>query len=237
MKAKPKAEAVKSGDKTVDNGKKHVMCSHCGRSGHSQENCFFLHPEKRPGPRGFKSWIRLGKVPSSGGCGVEEEDGHHGLCGTSIVVQASVRRHRSSSTMDAFLYGASGQVSATVAPCAQTTAQVVAPSSTPVVSSGHPRHVKLPDHIGQSRLPLSFSIADAAPAITAPSTSMPQTLSTHRDAAYSLAYKVLQLPVFARVDFLTRISTSRCLSLGGKYVGRPCAYSLIRGVACCDCST
>jgi hypothetical protein len=80
---------------------------------------------------------------------------------------------------------------------------VVALSSTPVVSSGRPRHKGLTDHTGQSRLPLSFSIVDTAPAGAASSpTSVPQASSIHKDATYSLAYKVLQLPVIARVDFL-----------------------------------
>ena len=62
----------------------------------------------------------------------------------------------------------------------------------------------LPDHIGQSRLPLSFNNADAAPSSVAPPlTSVPQASSTHKDATQSFAYKVLQLLVFAGVDFLT----------------------------------
>ena len=64
--------------------------------------------------------------------------------------------------MEAYFYGASGEVVAAVATRAQTTAQAVAPSSTVSGASGRPRHTGLPDHIGQSRLPLSFTIADAA---------------------------------------------------------------------------
>jgi RecJ-like exonuclease len=55
VKAKRKVEATKSGDKTTDKEKKPMICSHCGRSGHSHENCFVLHPEKRPGASGAGS--------------------------------------------------------------------------------------------------------------------------------------------------------------------------------------
>ena len=118
--------------------------------------------------------------------------------------RALVRNRGSSSAMDAYLYGASGQVVAAVATRAQTTAHAVAPSLAPTHSGGRPRHVGLPDHIGQSRLPLSFTIADAATSSAAPPPSATsQTSSTHRDVAHSLAYNVLRLTVFAGVDFMT----------------------------------
>lgn len=122
--------------------------------------------------------------------------------------------------MDAYLYGAAGEVVATVATPAQTTAQTVSPSSSVPGTSGRPRHVNLPDHIGQSRLPLSFGIADAAASGTASSfTTAPAVSTSPVDAAHFLAYKVLRLPVFAEVFwcrfFDTGFSTIRCISLGG----------------------
>ena len=84
-------------------------------------------------------------------------------------------------------------------------------------ASGHPRHAGLPDHIGQSRLPLSFTIADAATSSAAPPpVTVPQVSPIHGDAAHSLAYKVLRLPVFAGVDFMTSdFHPSRVFHLAG----------------------
>ena len=48
IKAKPKTETAKSGEKAGGKEKKPMTCSHCGKSGHSDENCYALHPEKRP---------------------------------------------------------------------------------------------------------------------------------------------------------------------------------------------
>lgn len=47
-KAKPKPDTTKSREKTWGKEKKAVECSHCGKSVHSEENCFVLHPGKRP---------------------------------------------------------------------------------------------------------------------------------------------------------------------------------------------
>ena len=46
--AKAKVEVAKSGEKAGGKGKKPPTCSHCGKTGHTDENCFVLHPEKRP---------------------------------------------------------------------------------------------------------------------------------------------------------------------------------------------
>ena len=94
--------------------------------------------------------------------------------GQVAYVRTLVRRHGSSLVINAYLYGASGQVSVAIATRAQTSAQVVTPAATPLAGSGRPWHVGLPDHIGQSRMPLSFNIADAVPMSTVPfPTSLP----------------------------------------------------------------
>lgn len=113
---------------------------------------------------------------------------------------APVRRP-SSSAMDAYMYGAAGEVVGAAATRAQTTAQAAPPPSTLADVASRPRHTGLPDHIGQARLPLSFTIADAVASGTAPPpVSASRSSRVQEDAAHTLAYKVLQLPVFSGVD-------------------------------------
>ncbi len=202
VKAKPKPEAAKPAEKAGSKGKKTVTCSHCGKSGHSDENCFSLHPEKRPRPSTAGSDVV--KTLQAELAELKKQMSAMAWLEQVAETEAPVRGRGSSSTMDAYLYGASGEVVAAVATRAQTTAQQVEPSSTVPGSSGRPRHMGLPDHIGQSRLPLSFSIADAATTSAAPTpTPLSPITSSQADAAHTLAYKVLRLPVFAGVDFMT----------------------------------
>ena len=137
---------------------------------------------------------------------------------------ASIQRQGSSSTMDAYLYGASRQVIAAVAIRTQATANAVAPFLTPVGIGERPRHVGLPDHIGQSRLPLSFTITDAATSgVAPPPASVPQAPPIQADAAHSLAYKVLRQPVFAEVDFMTpQFHPSSVFHLAGSMIEGRC---------------
>ena len=200
--AKPKAEVAKSSDKAGGKGKKPPTCSHCGKTGHTDENCFVLHPEKRPSSSSREKTLEAEIAE------LKKKLSASASLGQVADVRAPVRPPPSSAAMDAFLYGASGEVVAAVATRAQTTAQSVAPTSSspppPVVVGGRPRHVGLPDQIGQSRLPLSFSIADTVPPVGIPRPVVsPPSSSTSVDAAHSLAYKVLRLPVFAGMDFLT----------------------------------
>lgn len=118
----------------------------------------------------------------------------------------SVKRPCSSSAMDAYLYGTFREVVAVVATRAQTIAEWATPSfssSPPKVVNVRPRHVELLDHIGQSRLSLSFSIADTVPHVgISPPVVTPLSSSMLGDAAHSLAHQVLRLLVFAGVDLL-----------------------------------
>lgn len=49
MVAKPKAHVAKSVEKIGGKWTKPLTCSDCGKTGHSDENCFVFHLEKRPG--------------------------------------------------------------------------------------------------------------------------------------------------------------------------------------------
>lgn len=198
---KAKVEVAKSGDKAGGKGKKPLTCSHCGKAGHSDENCFILHPEKRPGSSSREKTLEAEIAE------LKKKLSTSASLGQVADVRAPERRPCSSFAMDGYLYGAFGEVVAAVATRAQTTAQSVAPSSSsspPIVDGVRPRHVGLPDHIGQSRLPLSFSIADTAPPVgISPPVVTPPSSSVSGEAAHSLAYKVLRLPVFSGMDFLT----------------------------------
>ena len=124
--------------------------------------------------------------------------------GQVVHSQSSRGRRRSPSSTDDFLFGASGEVLAAVATRAQTIAQTGSPPTVPVDTVSRPRHAGLPDQIDQSRLPLSFGVAETSIPRQSPTpTSLSVDVSTRGDAAHSLAYKVLRLPVFAGVDFLT----------------------------------
>ena len=200
--AKSKPETAKFGDKAGGKGKKPVICSHCGKSGHSDENCFALHPEKRPTSSSASS--NAVKSLQAELAELKKQMSAMASLGQVADTRTPVRHPDSSSVMDAYLYGASGEVVAAVATRAQTTAQSVSPASIPATSGNRPRHGGLPDHIGQSRLPLSFTLADAGGSSAAhPPVPVPHVSPIHGDAAHSLAYKVLQLPVFAGVDLMT----------------------------------
>ena len=41
-------ETTKTDDKAGGKERKSISCSHNKKPGHSHENCFILHPEKRP---------------------------------------------------------------------------------------------------------------------------------------------------------------------------------------------
>ena len=201
-KAKAKTDTTKSGDKAGGKAKKPTTCSHCGKAGHSNENCFVLHPEKRPTSSGAGS--EAVKTLQAELAELKKQMSAMASLGQVVDTTAPVWRPGSSSAMDAYFHGALGQVVAAVSTRAQTTAQGVAPPLAPASSVGRPRHAGLPDHIGQSRLPLSFSTADAVTSGAVPTpTTVPQVTSTRGDAAHSLAYKVLQLPVFTGTDLLT----------------------------------
>ena len=101
MKAKPKAEAAKPSDKTADKGKKPMMCSHYGRFGHSHENCFFLHPKKRPGASRVRS--DLVKFLQAKVAELKKKIVTMASLGQVADVWAPMKRHGSSSTMDAFI--------------------------------------------------------------------------------------------------------------------------------------
>ena len=174
-----------------------MKCSHCGRLNHSEENCFILHPEKRPASEKekaleakiaaleakFKTVASLGQVTGSG-------------------VSPSARAHTFGS--DVYMFGASGEMAAAVATRAQTLANPVVSTTAGPQENMRARHSGLLDHIGQARLPLSFTLADAGSAARPdmPASAHDDTIVA-RDLAHTLAHKVLQMPIFSGLDMMT----------------------------------
>jgi len=192
-KSKQRAEVVKTAEKAT---KKQLKCSHCGKLNHDDDHCFILHPERRPVSekekaleaklaeleKRFKTVASLGQVTDS---------------------RVLSRGGTDTSSSDIYMFGASGEMMAAAATRAQTAAKLVTPSVNESRDIGRTRHSGSPDHIGQARLPLSFGLADIAsaprPHVPAPA---PDGGVVARDSAHTLAYKVLQMPIFSSVDLL-----------------------------------
>ena len=99
-------EMMKFGEKAVGRGKKPVICSHCGKTGHRDENWFALHPEKRPTSSGVGS--EAVKTLQAEIAELKKQMSSMASLGQVADVMAPVQRRGSSSAMDAYLYGASG---------------------------------------------------------------------------------------------------------------------------------
>jgi hypothetical protein len=192
-KPKQKTEVAKIGEKSK---KEQLKCTHCGKLNHSEDHCFILHPDKRPASEKekaleakiaaleakFKTVASLGQVTES-----------------RVTSSAGT----STSAPDIYMFGASGQMVAAAATRAQTSAKIVAPTTDEPQDSGRARHSGLSDQIGQARLPLSFGLADVGSAARSYIPASAQDGGTVvRDTAHTLAYKVLQMPIFSSVELL-----------------------------------
>jgi len=62
----------------------------------------------------------------------------------------------------------------------------------------------VPDHIGQACLPLSFHLVNATSIVHShvPVAIVPHRRTIANDLAHTLAYKVLQMPVFSFVEMM-----------------------------------
>lgn len=105
-----------------------------------------------------------------------------------------------------------------VSTLAQTVAKTVAPTTSEPLDNLHARHSGTANQIGQAQLPLSFGLADAATAgrcyVLAP-TCNGEAIS--KDLVHTLAYKVLQMPIFSSVELMTRdFKPTRIFHLVGK---------------------
>ena len=97
---------VPAKDPTKDAGNqlsKQLKCFHCGRNNHAVENCFVLHPEKRPSTDREKALeAKVGAL--------EERFKNLASSGQISDVPSSSGAQASSSTPDYYMFGASGEV-------------------------------------------------------------------------------------------------------------------------------
>jgi hypothetical protein len=94
---------------------KQLKCFHCGRNNHAVENCFALHPEKRPSSDRKKTLeTKVGAL--------EERFKNLASSGQILDVPSSSGAQASSSAPDYYMFGASGEV---VSSAAVTRAQSV----------------------------------------------------------------------------------------------------------------
>lgn len=136
---------AKVGEKVGGKRKKSVVCSHCGKSRHNNENYFVLHLKKCLTSFGASSKAMktlLAKIAE-----LKKQMSTMASLGQVVDTKVPMRRQNSSSKIDAYMCGASGEVVATVSTRAQTTAKAMAPSSPTMVNGGYPRHSGLPDQI------------------------------------------------------------------------------------------
>jgi len=95
---------------------------------------------------------------------------------------------------------------------------LVAPSLSVTKDDRRIRHSSLSDHISQTRLPLSFDLADATFTTHShiPTTKL-QGRTTSKDLAYTLAYKVLQISMFFSIKMLaSNFAPAQVFHLVGK---------------------
>ena len=98
---------------------------------------------------------------------------------------------------------ASGEIVVAAATRAQLAAKLVTPTVDEIRDIGRTRQSGSPDHIGQARLLFSFGLADT----TSDTRShvpfvVPDARAISRDLLHTLAYKVLQMPMFSSVEML-----------------------------------
>ena len=189
-------------------------CTHaaCGRIGHTEAQCWIKNPHLRP--QSFVPQVTQGGGSTSGGSSLEARMGE--LQNTlALLVAASAKStpnvseprpsYMSSSQQgqDRFEYGAVGEMTAAVA----TRAQMKTPSSVPMVGGDSVapkepivRHKGPADSIGQSRLPLSFGLADVAPRQFDLQINKEAETSMQEDMVKGLALKLLEIPLFSGVQ-------------------------------------
>ncbi len=189
-------------------------CSHapCGRIGHTEAQCWIKNPHLRP--QSFLPQASQGGGSSSTGNTLEARMGE--LQNTlALLVAASTKSATTSSDsksaymssphqkQDRFEYGAIGEVVAAVA----TRSQVQASSNMDgevrnSVPQGEPnvRHKGPADSIGQSRLPLTFGLADVVATPSQVGAIQKEDAAGREDVVKSLALKVLEIPLFSGIQ-------------------------------------
>ena len=176
----------------------------CSRIGHTEDKCWVKNPQLRP--QSFTPQATQGGGSNSKDNNLEARMGElQNTLALLVAATAKITPTSSSSKpgLDRFEYGALGEVVAAVATRSQGSSLPVAPmveENSATQGRPHVRHQGPSDSIGQSRLPLTFGLADV---VTGPSL---ETISSERDSAKegdmvkSLAFKLLEVPLFSGVQ-------------------------------------
>ena len=184
-------------------------CSHlaCGRIGHTEAQCWIKNPQLRPQsfqPQGSGSTSETNSLEARMG----ELQNSLALLLAATTKQApatseSKSAHSASKQpgYDRFEYGAQGELMA----AATTRSQLKTPSQAsdilrdPVLVDNErgARHQGPADNIGQSRLPLTFGLADVATKLLHDQSPNEDKTSEEEDMVKKLALKVLEIPLFS----------------------------------------
>ena len=231
-KRKPYVPAQGAAKKAGNQLPKQLKCSHCGRNNHAVENCFALHPEKRPTSEREKAMeAKIGAL--------EERFKSLASSGQILDSPSTSGTKDSSSTPDYYMFGASGQVVSSAAVTRAQTVSRATPSTTgEPVHNLRARDNGPADQIGQARLPLSFGLADAAQSVSGRNSSL-EASNPVTDVLHTLASKVLHTPLFTAMEWSSSdIQPAKVFHLAGRILeGKATPSSLTVANATTDLPT
>ena len=185
-------------------------CTHpaCGRIGHTEAQCWIKNPKLRPQsfqPQGSGSTsnsleARMGELQNSLALLLAATNKQTSTSSESKPTYTASQQ----SGYDRFEYGAHGEMMA----AATTRSQLNIPSrpidisrdSTLIQNESSTRHKGPADNIGQSRLPLTFGLADVATKSLHDRSANEEKTSVMDDVIKELALKVLEIPLFAGIQ-------------------------------------
>ena len=193
-KRKPFVPAQGSAKKAGNQLPKQLKCSHCGRNNHAVENCFAHHPEKRLISEREKAMeAKIGAL--------EERVKSLASSGQILDSPSTSGTKASSSTPNYYMFGSSGQMVSSAAVTRAHIVSLVMPLTT-VESMDilRARDNGPADHISQTRLHLSFGLADAAQSVSGRNSSL-EVSNLTIDVVHTLASKVLHTPLFTSMEW------------------------------------
>ena len=216
-KAKKKEEGKPQKKEDGKTQKKQLKCNHCGRLNHDDDHCFQLHPELRPSSNLSEKekalQAQIDKLQ-------EQLKATKAVASSAQIVdsRAFSGAKASTSSSDYYLFGATGEMVAAAATRSQTAGKQPISPATTVTDGFRQRHDGPADMIGQARLPLSFTVADATTPVK--STVVPDLRNGNSppdSLMQTLAHKVLQMPIFSGAELTAPgFQPAKVFNLAGK---------------------
>ena len=159
--------------------------------------------------------------------------------GQTLDSSSSSAPQASSSTLDYYMFGASGEVvsSATVTQ-AQTVSRATPSTIGESVDKLRARDNGPIDQIGQARLPLFFGLADAIPSVNGHHLSL-EASNPATNVMHTLASKVLHTPLFTAIEWSSSgVQSAKVFHLAGRILEeKPPPSSLTVAQATADLPT